>query len=58
MFYQFELQMAGVILLTAMAVGGFSLWIKRRKDRRELEKQEESTTANSAAENDRDMQNL
>ena len=51
--------MAGVILLTAMAVGGFSLWIKRRKDRRELKKQEESTTtANSAAENDRDMQNL
>ena len=31
MFYSLELQMAGVILLTAMAVGGISLWIKRRK---------------------------
>jgi nicotinamide riboside transporter PnuC len=27
----------GVILLTAMAVGGISLWIKRRKARKELE---------------------
>lgn len=25
--------MAGVILLTAMAVGGISLWIKRRRAR-------------------------
>ena len=33
MFYHFELQMAGVILLTAMAAGGISLWLKRRKDR-------------------------
>ena len=31
MFYSFELQMAGVILLTAMAAGGISLWLKRRK---------------------------
>ena len=31
MFYSVELQMAGVILLTAMAVGGISLWLKRRK---------------------------
>ena len=31
MFYSLELQMAGVILFTAMAVGGISLWIKRRK---------------------------
>ncbi|NND87438.1 MAG: hypothetical protein HKM23_09015 [Nitrosopumilus sp.] len=37
MFYHFELQMAGVILLTAMAIGGISLWIKRRKDQKELE---------------------
>lgn len=33
MLYHFELQMAGVILLTAMTVGGISLWLKRRKDR-------------------------
>ena len=25
--------MAGVILLTAMAAGGISLWLKRRRDR-------------------------
>ena len=33
MLYHFELQMAGIILLTAMTVGGISLWLKRRKDR-------------------------
>lgn len=32
MFYSLELQMAGVILLSAMAVGGISLWLKRRKE--------------------------
>ncbi len=37
MLYSFELQMMGVILLTAMAVGGISLWLKRRKARKELE---------------------
>ena len=43
MFYHFELQMAGVILLTAMAAGGISLWLKRRKDRinEELSQNEE-----------------
>jgi len=38
MLYYFELQMAGVILLTAMAAGGISLWLKRRKERKDLEK--------------------
>ena len=37
MLYHFELQMAGVILLTAMAVGGISLWLKRRKMNDELQ---------------------
>jgi hypothetical protein len=32
-FYAFELQLAGIILLTAMAVGGISLWLKRRRDK-------------------------
>ena len=32
MLYHFELQMAGVILLTAMAVGGVYLWLKRRRE--------------------------
>ncbi len=35
--YLLELQMTGVILLSAMAVGGFSLWLKRRKTRNELD---------------------
>jgi len=48
MLYYFELQMMGVILLTAMTVGGISLWLKRRKVRKELE---------AAAEND-ETQNL
>jgi len=39
MFYSFELQMAGVILLTAMAAGGISLWLKRRRAQKELENQ-------------------
>ena len=30
--------MAGVILLTAMAAGGFSLWWKRKRAEQELEK--------------------
>ncbi|MHA7647359.1 hypothetical protein [Nitrosopumilus sp. S4] len=36
MLYHFELQMAGVILLTAMAIGGISLWLKRRKEQNDL----------------------
>ncbi|PIW32408.1 MAG: hypothetical protein COW27_04215 [Nitrosopumilales archaeon CG15_BIG_FIL_POST_REV_8_21_14_020_37_12] len=35
--YHFELQLAGVILLSAMTVGGISLWLKRRKARQESE---------------------
>ena len=34
MLYHFELQMAGVVLLTAMAAGAVSLWIKRRREKR------------------------
>jgi len=40
-FYSLELQMAGVILLTAMAAGGISLWLKRRRAQKELESQQE-----------------
>ena len=42
MLYYFELQMAGVILFTAMAAGGISLWLKRRKARKELERSGEN----------------
>jgi len=46
MLYNFELQMMGVILLTAMVVGGISLWYKRRKLRKELEAQENDDPQN------------
>lgn len=42
MFYHFELQLAGIILLTAMAIGGVSLWLKRRHD--QLNEIEETDT--------------
>jgi len=32
--------MAGIILLTAMAAGGLSLWLKRRKAQSESERDE------------------
>ena len=34
-YYHFELQMAGVILLTAMLVCGITLWVRRRRAERE-----------------------
>ena len=37
MMYSLELQMAGVILLSAMTVGGISLWFKRRKPQHKLD---------------------
>jgi len=40
-FYSFELQLAGMILFTAMAAGGISLWLKRRRDK--LNQLEEET---------------
>ena len=44
MFYSLELQMAGVILLTAMAAGGVSLWIKRRRIQKELDEAQSDET--------------
>lgn len=35
MLYHFELQMAGVILISAMIAGGISLYLKRRREREE-----------------------
>jgi len=46
-FYNFELQMLGVILLPVMAALGITLWLKRRKARKELEE----TAKNDEAEN-------
>ena len=42
MFYYFELQLVGVILLPVMAVAGILLWLKRRKVRKELDKSAEN----------------
>ncbi len=42
MFYNFELQMVGVILLPVMTALGIYLWFKRRKARKELEKTAEN----------------
>ncbi|MFQ5440401.1 MAG: hypothetical protein ACE5DL_02955 [Nitrosopumilaceae archaeon] len=46
MLYSLELQMAGIILLTAMAAGGVSLWIKRRKYQREFDEEQNKDTSN------------
>mgnify|MGYP006429193277 FL=1 len=46
MFYSLELQMAGVILLSAMAICGISLWIKRRKLEKESLISENDTSEN------------
>ncbi len=46
MLYSFELQMMGVILLTAMTVAGIFLWYKRRKIRKELEGATNDDTSN------------
>ena len=32
-FYHYELILAGIILLSAMAFGGIRLWLKRRQEK-------------------------
>ena len=34
-FYEFELILAGIILLTAMSAAGVRIWLKRRKEAQE-----------------------
>jgi len=46
-FYSFELILAGIILLTAMAVGGISLRLKRRNEQIEQSKQAENGEQNN-----------
>jgi len=46
-FYNFELQMVGAILLPVITALGIVLWFKRRKARKELEE----TSKNDEAEN-------
>jgi len=42
MFYNFELQMVGAILLPVMGAVGIYLWFKRRKVQKELEETAEN----------------
>ncbi len=51
MLYSFELQMMGVIFSIAMIAGGISLWIKRRKIRKELESANDEIVENDNVEN-------
>ena len=51
MLYSFELQMMGVIFTAAMIAGGISLWIKRRKIRKELESSDDGIVENDPAKN-------
>ena len=45
MFYNFELQMVGVLLLPVMAAVGICLWFKRRKVQKELDASAENDEA-------------
>ncbi len=45
MFYNFELQMVGAILLPVMVAVGIYLWFKRRKVQKELEEDAENDEA-------------
>ncbi len=45
MFYKFELQMVGVVLLPVMAAVGIYLWFKRRKVQKELDESAENDEA-------------
>jgi len=38
--------MAGIILFTAMAAGGISLWLKRRKAQKELDEAQNDEAQN------------
>ena len=52
--YHFELQLAGVILLSAMAAGALSLWLKRRKEQKALDqssKENEDTVNRKSSDN-------
>jgi len=47
-FYQFELILAGIILLSAMTFGGIRVWLKKREEKSKV----------SPLENDDPEQNL
>lgn len=51
MLYSLELQMMGAIFSITMMAGGISLWIKRRKIRKELENTNDKISENNDVEN-------
>jgi len=46
-FYEFELVLAGIILLSAMTAGGISIWIKRKREQEKTNIENEDTEETS-----------
>ena len=53
MLYHFELQMAGAILLTAMLVGGITMWIRRRRAQHQRKDDLDTITSDSLDKQDK-----
>ena len=45
-FYHYELILAGIILLSAMAFGGIRLWLNRRKEKEEMKLEKDEPEQN------------
>ena len=45
-FYQYELVLAGIILLSAMGYAGVRLWLKRRREESVQQEKNENQTQN------------
>lgn len=56
--YHFELMLAGIILLSAMAVGGISLWLKRKRDALREQQQLQQEEETKQPENQENPQNF
>ena len=41
-FYSFEMVLVGIILLSAMGVGGVTLWLKRKKEANKIQNTKDS----------------
>ena len=41
-FYSFEMVLVGIILLSAMGIGGVRLWLKRKKEANQLKSVKDS----------------
>lgn len=45
-FYQYELVLAGIILLSAMGYGGVRMWLKKRREESLQKEEKENQTQN------------